>query len=43
MVSPLGTQSTIIDGTKEFHCILKEYGEQKYMITLNAGRLEGCQ
>jgi len=34
MVSPLGTQSTIIDGTKNFIVILKEYGEQKYMINL---------
>ena len=34
MVSPLGTQSTIIDGTKNAIVILKEYGEQKYMINL---------
>lgn len=34
MVSPLGTQSTIIDGTKNSVVILKEYGEQKYMINL---------
>src|SRR6476620_3968953 len=34
MVSPLGTQSTIIDGTKNSIVILKEYGEQKYMINL---------
>ena len=34
MVSPLGTQSTIIDGTKNTIVILKEYGEQKYMINL---------
>jgi GLPGLI family protein len=36
MVNSLGTQSTIINqgsGTKEV-TILKEYGEQKYMITL---------
>lgn len=32
MVSPLGTQSTIIDGKSI--TILKEYGEQKYMISL---------
>jgi GLPGLI family protein len=34
MVSPLGTQSTIIDGTKNSIVILKEYGDQKYMINL---------
>lgn len=34
MVSSLGTQSTIIDGTKNSIVILKEYGEQKYMIQL---------
>lgn len=34
MVSPLGTQSTIIDGTHNSIVILKEYGEQKYMINL---------
>ena len=34
MVSPLGTQSTILDGTKSSIVILKEYGEQKYMINL---------
>lgn len=34
MVSPLGTQSTIIDGTKNSIVILKEYGQQKYMINL---------
>ncbi len=34
MVSPLGTQSTIIDGVKNSIVILKEYGEQKYMINL---------
>jgi GLPGLI family protein len=34
MVSPLGTQSTIIDGTKNTIVILKEYGEQKYLINL---------
>lgn len=34
MVSPLGTQSTIIDGVKNTIVILKEYGEQKYMINL---------
>lgn len=35
MVSPLGTQSTIIDGTKNSIVILKEYGEQKYLINLS--------
>lgn len=34
MVSSLGTQSTIIDGNKNSIVILKEYGEQKYMIQL---------
>ncbi|MFN2457441.1 MAG: DUF4412 domain-containing protein [Chitinophagaceae bacterium] len=34
MVSSLGTQSTIIDGTKNSISILKEYGEQKYIIQL---------
>jgi GLPGLI family protein len=33
MVSSLGTQSTIIDGSNAI-TILKEYGEQKYMIKL---------
>jgi GLPGLI family protein len=34
MVSPLGTQTTIIDGSKNQIVILKEYGEQKFMINL---------
>lgn len=34
MVSPLGTQSTIIDGAKNSIVILKEYGDQKYLINL---------
>ncbi len=34
MVSALGTQSTIIDGTKNSVVILKEFGGQKYMINL---------
>ena len=34
MVSSLGTQSTIIDGKSGNVTILKEYGEQKYMINL---------
>jgi GLPGLI family protein len=34
MVSSLGTQSTIIDGSKNSIVILKEYGEQKYMIQM---------
>jgi GLPGLI family protein len=34
MVSSLGTQSTIMDGTKNQIVILREYGEQKYMINL---------
>lgn len=34
MVSPLGTQSTIVDGARNQVVILKEYGEQKFMINL---------
>jgi GLPGLI family protein len=34
MVSPLGTLTTIYDGTKNAIVILKDIGEQKYMITL---------
>lgn len=34
MVSSLGTQATIIDGVKNTISILKEYGEQKYLIQL---------
>ncbi|MBK7097651.1 MAG: hypothetical protein IPH58_03920 [Sphingobacteriales bacterium] len=34
MISSLGTQSTIIDGKTNGATILKEYGDQKYMITL---------
>lgn len=34
MVSSLGTQSTIIDGSKNAITILKEYGDQKYLINL---------
>lgn len=34
MISSLGTQSTIIDGKTNAATILKEYGDQKYMITL---------
>lgn len=37
MVSSLGTQSTIIDGAKDAIVILKEYGDQKYMIQLTSG------
>ncbi len=36
MISSLGTQSTIIDGKTNGATILKEYGDQKYMITLTA-------
>jgi GLPGLI family protein len=35
MVSPLGTLTTIYDGTKNSIVILKDIGEQKYMITLS--------
>lgn len=34
MVSPLGTLTTIYDGSKNSIVILKDIGEQKYMITL---------
>jgi GLPGLI family protein len=34
MISSLGTQSTIIDGKTNKVTILKDYGEQKYMITM---------
>lgn len=34
MTSSLGTQSTIIDGKTGKVTILKDYGEQKYMITM---------
>ena len=35
MISPLGTQSTIIDGKSGDVTVLKDYGEQKYMIKMN--------
>lgn len=34
MISPLGTQSNIVDGKTGKVTILKDYGEQKYMITM---------
>ena len=34
MVSSLGTQATIVDGKTGNVAILKEYGDQKYMIRL---------
>ena len=34
MVSSLGTQATIIDGAKNSINILKEFGEQKYLIQM---------
>jgi len=34
MTSSLGTQTTIIDGKTKNVTILKDYGEQKYMITM---------
>lgn len=34
MISSLGTQSTIVDGKTGNVTILKDYGEQKYMISL---------
>lgn len=35
MISPLGTQATIIDGKTGNVVILKEYGEQRYMINMS--------
>ena len=35
-VSSLGVESTIVDGRTGKINVLKEYGEQKYMITMNA-------
>jgi GLPGLI family protein len=37
MISSLGTQSTIIDGRTGNVTILKDYGDQKYMITMTPG------
>lgn len=34
MVSSLGTQATIIDGSKNSIIVLKEYGDQRYLIEL---------
>lgn len=34
MISSLGTQATIVDGRSGNVTILKEYGEQKYMINM---------
>lgn len=36
MISSLGTQATIIDGKTGDVTVLKEYGEQKYMIRMTA-------
>jgi GLPGLI family protein len=36
MVSSLGTQSTIVDGRTGNVTVLKDYGEQKYMINMTA-------
>lgn len=36
MISSLGTQSTIMDGKTGNVTILKDYGEQKYMINMTA-------
>ena len=35
MISSLGTQSTIIDGKTGNVTVLKDYGEQKYMISMS--------
>src|SRR5262245_54528310 len=37
MISSLGTQSTIVDGKTGNVTILKDYGDQKYMITMTPG------
>lgn len=34
MISSLGTQATIIDGAKNSITVLKEFGEQKYLIQM---------
>ena len=34
MISSLGTQATIIDGKTGYVTVLKDYGEQKYMIRM---------
>lgn len=34
LISSLGTQSTIVDGKSGQVTVLKDYGEQKYMITM---------
>ena len=34
MISTLGTQSTIVDGKSGKVTVLKDYGEQRYMITM---------
>ncbi|MEZ5034944.1 MAG: hypothetical protein R2796_08145 [Chitinophagaceae bacterium] len=34
MISPLGQQATIVDGKTGNVTVLKEYGKQKYMITM---------
>jgi len=34
MISSLGTQATIIDGSTNSIVVLKEYGDQKYLIQL---------
>ena len=40
MVSPLGTLTTIHDSVRNSIVILREFGEQKYMITLTPGDWE---
>ena len=35
MISSLGTQATVIDGSSNSITILKEYGDQKYLIQLS--------
>ena len=35
MISSLGTQATVIDGATNSIVVLKEYGDQKYLIQLN--------
>lgn len=40
MISSLGTQSTIVDGKTGNVTVLKDYGEQKYMIKLTPAEWE---
>ena len=43
MISSLGTQSTIVDGKTGNVTILKDYGEQKYMIKMTPAEWKAIQ